>query len=228
MSNGAITGSEDQLTQHFQMMQFAGREMFSISVTLKLHFERAGKWKTQMVDPDSCKSSGSACGWPSTSMWSVRSEVRSYMRWFWINTLVPVCLYLCVCTGWDSVRASNMVFFSWRCLLWVSFEKGCDQKENIMHRFICHYFLTKLFYLQQPSGPCVWQWHNNLAKSSQKDDVGLRVPCCQCSVTCYLGLPDPRTKALSVPAHTPKTDCWPFDGLSHLHIHMSGVYAKTP
>lgn len=62
MSNGAITGSEDQLTQHFQMMQFAGREMFSISVTLKLHFERAGKWKTQMVDPDSCKSSGSACG----------------------------------------------------------------------------------------------------------------------------------------------------------------------
>lgn len=50
-----------------------------------------------------------------------------------------------------------------------------------MHRFIYHYFLTKLCYLQQSSGPCTLQWHNILGKSSRKDDVGLPLPHCQCS-----------------------------------------------
>lgn len=63
MPNGAITGGEDQLAQPFQIVQSAGRDIISISSIPKPHLEGAGKQKMQTVDQNSCKSSGSACGW---------------------------------------------------------------------------------------------------------------------------------------------------------------------
>lgn len=69
-----------------------------------------------------------------------------------------------MCTNRDSLGDSFVVFFSWRCLLWASFEKGCHQKEKTMRRFIYHYFLTKLCYLlhaamaQQPGRVLTERW----------------------------------------------------------------------
>lgn len=62
-------------------------------------------------------------------------------------------LCVCMCTSWDSVRGSYVVFCSWRCLLWVSFEKGCHQKDNITQRFIYHYFLTSCATCSSLLGP---------------------------------------------------------------------------
>lgn len=56
---------------HFQIMQSAGREMFSISLILELHLEGAGKQKMELVGQNSC-SSGSAWTWPLHFLMSYR------------------------------------------------------------------------------------------------------------------------------------------------------------
>lgn len=61
------------------------------------------------------KSSGSACGWPSTPMGSAGSEVRSYVRLFWINMLLSVCLCVCACI---------QVGILWDVFMWFSSLEG--------------------------------------------------------------------------------------------------------
>lgn len=104
---------------HFQMLQSAGREIFQyfdLSAT-----SLWGSWEAEDANGGSkqLQKQWSACRWPCASMWSTRPEVRCYVILFWINRLVSLCVCVCAQMG------SCIVLFSWRCLLWVSFELVC-------------------------------------------------------------------------------------------------------
>lgn len=165
ISNGAVTEGEYQLTQPFPNVAVCRQGTFQYFCLSETSLR--GSWEAEDADGGSKQQKQwSACRCPCASMWPTRSEVRCYVRLFWINMLVS--LSVCVCAQ----EGSCMVFFSWR--LRVSFELVCHQKESIAHRFICCYFLIELCSLQYFSRPCMLQWHHSLSKSSQKDDVA---PC---------------------------------------------------
>lgn len=95
------------------MMQSAGKEIFSISAALKLHFEGDGKQKMQMMNQNSSKKQW-ICMWVTFYPHGICRLWSEILCEIVLDKYVALCVFVCVCmyTGWDSVRCFYVVFFS--------------------------------------------------------------------------------------------------------------------
>lgn len=216
ISNGAVTEGEYQLTQPFPNVAVCRQgtlQYFCLSET-----SLWGSWEAEDTDGGSKQQKQrSACRWPCPSMWSTRSEVRCYVRLFWINILVSLSVRVCAQMG------PCMVFFSWR--LRVSFELVCHQKESIAHGFIYSIFLWSCATCSTFLGPACC--NGTIACSSpHRRMTWLLVLCCWCS-SWLLSLGTWACVALGKgPAIPTKTDFAEPLMASDICLNMSAFYAK--
>lgn len=202
---------------HFQMRQSAGREtfqFFSLSET-----SLWGSWEAEDADSVSKQQKQwSACRWPCASMWSTRSEVRCYVRLFWINMLVSLCVCVCAQMG------SCMVFFSWRCL-GVFLSWFVTRRRALHTDLFTAIFLWSCATCSSSLGPVCCNG-TIVCPSAHRKMTWLLVPCCWCS-SWLLSLGTWACVALGKGPPIPtKTDFAEPLMASDMYLNMSEFYAK--